>query len=367
MKHLVLAIVLILAAAPFAQPAVDMTWRPAYQVVHEGDSVEVGIVLVNDSVNTQPISALDAIIFYDPDYLGFYDLVSAGAPYDWFLDGFFSPSTDGINDNIDDGDMLYTAYAQLGIPAYVTKSGLLVTTFRFFALQPACKTVIAMPPTYGTWGKTRVFDGTIPNIEVTGKLGQAVIKIVRSGVLTSVAEAKRLADGSPAFELEGPIVTRTFDNFFYVEDFDRAAGIRVNCDPSKLPAEGAAPLIVGTISTSADGERVINAVNVGQGCPVPMPNALGMNVRATKIGLSSVGLLVCVSGRVAAVDPDGGGFTIRDGSFLPTGEEVTIKVKLYCGTSAPELGKFVTVRGAMGIDSDGKVLRVGKQSDITAY
>lgn len=367
MRRIVLTATMIMAIVSVAYPAVNMVMRPAYQVAAEGDSVDIELVLVNDSFANQPISALDAIMFYNPNYLGFYDLVPAGAPYDWFLDGFFSPSTDGINDDIDDGEMLYTAYAQLGIPAYVTKSGLLVTTLRFFALQPACKTIVSMPATYGTWGKTCVFDGTIPNTDITGSLSPAFVKIVRAGVLKSVVEAKARPDGSAAFELEGPIVTRTYDNFFYIEDFDRAAGIRVNCDPSKMPSEGAAPPIVGSISTSSDGERVIIATDIGGGCAVPMPNSLGVNIRATKVGLCPVGLLACVSGRVAAVDADGEGFTLWDGSTLATGESVTIKVKLYCGTTAPAQGEFVTVRGAVGMDANAPVIRVGKQSDITLH
>jgi uncharacterized protein YdeI (BOF family) len=252
--------------------------------------------------------------------------------------------------------MMYTAWAQLGVPAMATRAGLLVTTLGFFARSPVCRTIVDIPPSFGGHAFTRVFDGTVPNTDITGRLTGAKVMIVPAGVLISVAEAKALSD-DVGLELAGPIVTRRFESYFYMEDYDRTAGIRVNCDPAELPAEGATPTVSGTITT-ADGERVINASEVTAGCPMDIPGALGMSTRTARTGLSPVGLLVRAAGTVTSAG--GGGFTLGDGS------ESDLTVELHA-VSAPDVGTFVAVTGALGADLSGLILRVNSAADIRTY
>ena len=360
MKHVhavsCLVAVLVVGSISISEASVGLKWRPAYKVLRLGESLRIGLYAASDTGASQPISALDAVMTYDPAYLHFYGLTPGNPPPTWLLDGFFSPSPDDINLALDDGDMMYTAWAQLGVPAMATRSGLLVTTLGFFAEVPVCRTVINVPLSLGGFARTRIFDGVTPNTEITGSLGAAKVMIVPAGVLISVAEAKALSD-DVGLELAGPIVTRRFESYFYMEDYDRTAGIRVNCDPAELPAEGATPTVSGTITT-ADGERVINASEVTAGCPMDIPGALGMSTRTARTGLSPVGLLVRAAGTVTSAG--GGGFTLGDGS------ESDLTVELHA-VSAPDVGTFVAVTGALGADLSGLILRVNSAADIRTY
>lgn len=174
--------------------------------------------------------------------------------------------------------------------------------------------------------------------------------------IDSISEAKEMDDDS-YLELAGPIVTRVYEDFFYIQDYGRGSGIRVNCDPEQLPAEGSTPLLSGTIQT-IDGERVIVLDSIaGFGPALGVPGALGMNTRATRIGLSPIGLFVKLAGRVTSISPTEGIFVICDGA------EQDLQVKLY-GVSLPPMDAFVAVTGALGSDLSGPVMRVKYEDDL---
>jgi hypothetical protein len=174
--------------------------------------------------------------------------------------------------------------------------------------------------------------------------------------IVAIGEAKDLEDGT-FLEMAGPIVTRLFDGYFYVEDYKRSSGIRINCDPEQMPTVGSTPMFSGTIQT-IDGERVIVLDSIetfGPVVDVPLP--LAMNTRATSIGLSPVGLLVKLAGRVSSVTPAEEVFAISDGA------EENLQVKLY-GVSLPPLDAFVAVTGALGADLAGPLVRVNNGLDL---
>jgi len=353
-QSVVLALVMVLATAAAASGAVDLEWRPAYQIVHSGDTVRIGLYAVSDSGSDWPISAMDVLVLHAPSYLAFSRVTSDGAPYDWLTDGFFANAPDNINKSLTDGNMMYSAWAQFGLPALATRKGLLVTTFEFVAQAPICSTLITIPPSYGTTARTRVFDGRVPNLDVTGRLGSASVMVVPPGVLTSVVQAKALPDDRTV-DLAGPVVTRTFESCFYIEDRDRTAGIRVDCEPDQLPLQGTAPTVSGVIST-VGGERVISQAVVTPGCAAGIPGPLGLNTRAAIAGLSPVGLLVKVAGTVTDVSAAGDTFMLSDGG------EAGLRVELH-GPSAPAEDAFAAVTGALGADAEGPVLRVNSATD----
>ncbi|MBI2842576.1 MAG: hypothetical protein HYX78_04175 [Armatimonadetes bacterium] len=351
----ILVVAILFGATATGYAAVDLRWRPEFQVVHTGDSVDVGFYALSDSGADWPISAMEVIMLYNPDHLDFYDISTVGAPYQWLMNGFLSPSPDDLNLALDDGEMMYSAWAQLGVAAKATPSGLLVTTLRFLAKDPVSRTYITIPLTFGTQAKTRVFDGATPNLNVTGSLGTATIMVVPVGVLTSVAAAKAQADGS-SVDLAGPISTRSFASYFYLEDFDRTAGIRVNCDPGEVQPEGTTPMVTGIIDT-VDGERVIQATIVTPGDAMVIPKPYGVNIRATGGGLSPAGLLVKVAGRVVSLSPVDGTFELFDGTTS------NLRVELH-GLPTPDAGVFLAVTGALGADTSGTVLRVNNSQDL---
>ena len=171
----------------------------------------------------------------------------------------------------------------------------------------------------------------------------------------SVVAAKALAD-SKVVALAGPVVTRAFGGFFYMEDADRASGIRIDlCSGLAAPPEGTKPSVVGVLDSSS-GERVIKEAVAASGGSADVPKPVGMNNRAANEPLP-VGLYVTVWG---IADVPGGAtdeFAVLDGS--PSG----VKVKLY-GVSLPTNGQYVKVRGTLGIASGAPVVRVNKSSDL---
>jgi len=175
----VLAVTIAMATSA-ALGDIDLEWRPDVQTVTEGETVNIGLYAVSDDETDQCIAAMDVILAWDPDYLEL-EGVDDNGPYEWLVSGFPDDSgLDGLNDTWLDGDALYTAWAQLGDPAYATPEGLLVTTFQFEALAktPVCGTELTIPEEYGQYTKTRIFDCEIPNYDVHGTLGSAVVKIL---------------------------------------------------------------------------------------------------------------------------------------------------------------------------------------------
>lgn len=350
-----LALVAIVSLATAVTAAVNLEWRPADQRVHVGDTVSIGLYAVSDSGSDWPISAMDVIIQNDAAYLKFTGITGDGAPYPWLYSGFRSDAPDNLNKKLYDGDVMYSAWAQLGQTAAATPQGLLVTTFQFVSQSPVSSTSVSVHRTYAISAETCVFDGTVPNLDVTGQLGSARVTIAPAGALTSVAEAKALPDGSTA-EIWGVPVTRTYETYFYIEDSDRTAGIRVNCLPGQLPALGTAPTVRGTIVTTL-GERVLNNVTVTPGAEVPFPKPLAMNCESLRSGLNPQGLIVRISGKAHVDVPGSPAFILQDGSHQG------INVELH-DVAAPLDGQYVVVTGVLGADSSGPLLRVSNHDPI---
>lgn len=347
-----IAIIILCAGSVWA--GVDLELRPVSPIVHVGETVEIGLYAVSGDGSIWKMAALDAIISYNPMKLGFIDITSAGAPYQWLVSGFMTPTPDGINNSLYDGTMLYTAWSQMGQSnaATVTPQGLLVTTFRFTAAAPANREYVYILPTWGL-SETVVLDGTVPNLDITGLLYGAEIRILPTAAFSLVSEMKSLPDGT-LVEVNGPVVTRTFGNMFYVEDASRACGMRVDRISGDIPAEGTVPNIIGELRT-IEGEKVIADAQITAGNAAEIPSPLGMNSRAAAVGLSAQGLLVTMWGRADVPAPASDEFIISDSPAS------RMRVKLY-GQSAPSDGEYVKVTGVLGADAEGQVLRVNATS-----
>jgi hypothetical protein len=116
---------------------------------------------------------MDIILLWDPDVITLVGVVDNG-PYDWLTSGFTDDSVfDGLNDTFLDGNALYTAYAQLGVPAWAPPEGLLVTTFQFIGSVNPGFCWITEPRYAGAYTETRIIDGEIPALHVEGVLGKA--------------------------------------------------------------------------------------------------------------------------------------------------------------------------------------------------
>ncbi len=355
--NLVLLILAVMLCGIFtsAQANVNLEWRSAVQIVHVGDQVNLGLYAVSDSGSNWKMSAMDVLVFNTPDYLSYLSLSSIGAPYNWLASGLLSGASDKLNDNIYDGEVMYSAWAQLGVPALASSSGLLVTTFQFTAEAVTDETDVFIPATYGKYSRTAIYDGTVPNLDVTGTRGTARVMIVPTDVVivSSAAAVKSLPNETPV-ALVGSIVTRSFDNFFYMEDPDRTAGIRVNCIGT-VPAEGSVPMVRG-ILRQLDGETVIDQASTGSGYAASIPHPYGITTKSTVSGLVPQGLLVTIAGTIGSgIEP--GSIALQDGSSQP------VILDLYQITP-PEAGLFRIITGVLGAGPSGPVLRVNNQDDI---
>lgn len=169
----------IACAFVFGGPAVahaliDLDFRPDWQARRPGQTVAIQLYAVSDNNQNQLLSAMDVVIRWDPTKVNPISFTNAGNGYNWLSSGFFAGS---INNRLDDGDAMWTAWARPGQPAAATPEGLLVTTFLFTAQSITISTVVEIVPSFNGF-QTVVFDGTIPNTPVTGRLDDAEVMIL---------------------------------------------------------------------------------------------------------------------------------------------------------------------------------------------
>jgi hypothetical protein len=187
-----------------------------------------------------------------------------------------------------------------------------------------------------TTGDSGGYDCVVAN-DCGSVTSDAASLTIRSESASTVVAAKDLADGK-AVTLCGPVVTRSFGGFCYVEDANRDSGIKV-ITVGPAPAAGAAPCILAQLAT-VNGERVLEFAVYSGTDTGTVPGPLGMNNRFAAETLPW-GLLVTVWGRASVPEGSTDTFTISDGSSTP------VTVKLY-GVALPIDGAYVTYTGALG-------------------
>ncbi len=166
------------AGAGHVRADINLELRPAFQTGCVGYTIGVGLYAVSDDPNaSQTLSAMDVIIAWDPNSIQLLGNVDPGEPV-WFVSTFIIPDAYGLNENNppQDGDGIYTALAQPGEVVYATPEGTLITTFQFDVLAETDGTPVEILAAAGDpEGRTRVFSGDGPNIEVTGTLSGATV------------------------------------------------------------------------------------------------------------------------------------------------------------------------------------------------
>lgn len=175
-----------------ASALINLELRPGNQTVAVGAPADLGLYAVSDSGVNQLMSAADVLFTWDPtklDLLGNDDTgavlsLSSGFPTSdpWGNinqnASFFDPPTGGT------GYYAIKAFFGAGNAIVATPAGTLLTTFLLDALAPTPDTVFSIvmnadgPDPHGAPGKTSVYDGTTPNLDVTGTLGVAHITIL---------------------------------------------------------------------------------------------------------------------------------------------------------------------------------------------
>ena len=185
---------------------VDLVLGPDYQAAPAGSTVEVTMTAAG-MAPAVGITAIDAILNWDPAELQFIEADTSGSSYAWFQSGFF-PDPDGINDSITDGQALYTLLAQISTPAMVPPD-IDAVVFRFKVLGTGA---VSLEPSAGTFGETRVLGTGINNV-ITGDISGVACVI---GPAESYCTAGTSASGCTATLSAAGVASATASSGFTV-------------------------------------------------------------------------------------------------------------------------------------------------------
>ena len=175
--RVLISLTAVLIGVAAARAAVDLEWRVENQGADVGDTVRIGFYAVADNDGAdEPVSAIEAVVQWDPVYLGLLGVDNNG-PYDWLFSGFPDDSgLDGLNDTFADGNAYYQAWNNFSEYPVATPEGLLVTTFEFEALACANGTDVALLPERGLYSVTAVYDEVVPGLNIVDDLGVAMVR-----------------------------------------------------------------------------------------------------------------------------------------------------------------------------------------------
>ncbi len=217
----------------------------------------------------------------------------------------------------------------------------------------------------GQWDTTLVPNGTY-TVRLTARNDAASTTdtLAVSVLHTSLAAAKSNSDGTP-ITLTGMVVSATSSQLagsMWVQELDRASGIRINSASLPTTLVGQIVTVQGTISTSGGERVIINPVVGGTGTAVvPKPLSIanrsigGGAANPADTGLANVGLLVTIWGEVTYVGSDY--FYADDGSNLADGSG-NRGVKVHTRTlTRPSFGQTAVVTGMCSAEVVGSVTR----------
>lgn len=170
--------------------------------------------------------------------------------------------------------------------------------------------------------------------------------------LDACRETRERSDGEQV-ALANKIVSRAYSGYFFIQDADRAGGLKVISD--HLVTTGDAVSVMGTVST-VGGERVLLAKYIAKSRNAAKP--LGVNGKTLRgeSGLDVFGLLVRCVGRIG--NNLGGGIY----EFIDYAGEV---IRLNSnGYAVPAQGTLVTITAVASGDSSMPMLLLGSAGDI---
>lgn len=197
----------------------------------------------------------------------------------------------------------------------------------------------------------------------------------------TIGSLRAMPDGSYVTIGVAKVVTAASGTFLdgacYIEDEDRAAGIKIVPDIG-LPslALGERIKLSGTLGTDANGERQISVESIGSQVVGDALGALGTkNKTVTTPGADVSGLLVTVWGKVTYVDESVGAyFYVDDGSNLwdgtgNTGLRILTDGGIYTDPiSLPSLNSYLAVTGLVARANGGiPVIRPRGGSDVRGF
>lgn len=214
---------------------------------------------------------------------------------------------------------------------------------------------------------------------ISGDLGIDMITLVVPSIPT-IAQAKLSSPGT-VLTINGQIVTAAFPGMFYIEDPNRASGIKVISQTSVQ--EDDIVNVTGAVqATSSEAEiqasYVYKTQNQDTLTPLGMPNRslggrmLGLqSAIAGAAGLNNIGLLVRTYGIVTRKGADylyiDDGSNLRDGTS--TGPDANVGVRISCDPTSYDVNDIIAVTGisSVFVTPSAQIARqilIRSQSDI---
>src|SRR5688572_5034603 len=181
-----------------AGASIGVELRPAHGVVVSGETIGVGVYVFSESSEDQLLSGAQVILGWEPEFLRLTRISGAGsAPL--LYSGFPMPDGYGLNESSppQDGLGMYVAFSNFGAPVAASPGGTLLTTLVFEAMGETLGTGIDVIESAGMpTARTVVYDGTVPNLDVTGALRGATVTVIASppagaGLMVCTALAAR--------------------------------------------------------------------------------------------------------------------------------------------------------------------------------
>ncbi|QDU69372.1 hypothetical protein [Engelhardtia mirabilis] len=193
------------AALCLLAPDVDMILTTTTPAVPPGCLAEVELTL--SSTTAASVAAVDVILSWNPAELTLIQALPSGE--DWLVAAFLN-DPDGINDDLLDGQALFTALINPANPLALPPDPLVAT----FVFEVIADGSVGITPTAGAFGETAVI-GVVPGPALTGVVSGPV---AITATPVAALEVPRL--GTPpnpdAFKpglTSGPVIGQTWDPF----------------------------------------------------------------------------------------------------------------------------------------------------------
>ncbi len=153
--------------------------------------------------------------------------------------------------------------------------------------------------------------------------------------------------------LANKVVSRTYGSYFYVQDADRAGGVRIVSN--RIVAPGDVLSVQGLVST-VDGEKAITPSYIAMSGTAPKPVYVNSAALHGQAGLDVFGLLVRTVGVVGA-NLGGGVYRFTDDA----GQTIQL---VAGGIAVPPAGTRVSVTAVAAGDSTAPKLLLSNARDI---
>ncbi len=183
--RLLLTAALLASLAAAAQADIDLELRPISATsdpipgsVSVASTIRLGLFAVGDG--TGPSLAAAQIVFsWDPAHVQLVGLDGTDGA-NLVTSAFPAAGSGGLNEANppQDGDGFYLAFAQFGDPVIASDQGTLITSLVFEGVSPTTSTPIDILPAGGDPEVvSKVLDGTVPNLDVTGDLTGTSLRV----------------------------------------------------------------------------------------------------------------------------------------------------------------------------------------------